>query len=127
MGVRIPLVVPICSCSTKVVHYIGNVETVDRYHPGAPNSVDSIDKYCYTNSIETNLGNNMARITSQAAVEAVGNRYDLVLIAALRARELKRGHRPMVSKVTGPNVTALREIEEGKVGRDYLLKLAKKK
>jgi DNA-directed RNA polymerase subunit omega len=69
----------------------------------------------------------MARITSQAAVEAVGNRYDLVLIASLRARELKRGHAPLVSKVTGPNVTAIREIEQGKIGREYLAKLAKKK
>jgi DNA-directed RNA polymerase subunit K/omega len=33
----------------------------------------------------------------------------------------------LVSKVTGPNVTALREIEQGKIGREYLLKLAKKK
>jgi DNA-directed RNA polymerase omega subunit len=32
----------------------------------------------------------MARITSQKAAEAVGNRFDLVLIASARARELKR-------------------------------------
>ena len=67
----------------------------------------------------------MARITSQAAVEQVGNRYDLVLIACIRARELTRGHIPLVSKKGGPVVTALREIEEGKVGREYLLKLKK--
>ena len=69
----------------------------------------------------------MARITSQDAVAMVGNRYDLVLIASLRARELKRGHAPMVSKVSGFAVTALREIEQGKVGREYLEKLRKKK
>ncbi len=69
----------------------------------------------------------MARITSEDAVNAVGNRYDLVLIASMRARELKRGHAPLVNKVTGHTVTALREIEEGKVGRDYLKRLAKKK
>jgi hypothetical protein len=40
LSVRIGVGVP-CSCSTKVVHYIGNVETVDRYHPGAPNCIDS--------------------------------------------------------------------------------------
>jgi len=68
----------------------------------------------------------MARITSQAAVEQVGNRYDLVLIASIRARELTRGHMPMVSKKAGPIVTALREIEEGKIGREYLGKLKKK-
>ena len=67
-----------------------------------------------------NIGN-----TSQLAVEKIGNRYDLVLVASIRARELKRGHLPMVSKPTGVIVTALREIEEGKVGRDYLLKIKK--
>jgi DNA-directed RNA polymerase subunit omega len=69
----------------------------------------------------------MARITSQAAVEMVGNRYDLVLIASLRTRELTRGHLPLVSKKGGPVVTALREIEEGKIdGKEYLAKLKKR-
>jgi DNA-directed RNA polymerase subunit omega len=69
----------------------------------------------------------MARITSEKAVSMVGNRYDLVLIASIRARELKRGHMPLVSKVSGFNVTAIREIEEGKIGRDYLDKLKKQR
>lgn len=68
----------------------------------------------------------MARITSEKAVAAVGNRYDLVLIASLRARELKRGYKPLVSKVSGNIVTAIREVEEGKIGREYLEKLRKK-
>lgn len=67
----------------------------------------------------------MARLTSQAAVEMIGNRFDLVLIAAIRARELKRGHMPLVTCNNGVNVTALREIEAGKIGRDYLEKLRK--
>lgn len=64
----------------------------------------------------------MARITSQKAVEAIGNRYDLVLIASQRARELKRGAMPKLSTKTknAPIVTALREIEEGLIGIDYL-------
>lgn len=69
----------------------------------------------------------MARITSQLAVEQIGNRYDLILIASIRARELKRGHLPLVSKVSGFNVTALREIEEGKIGIDYLKKVREEK
>lgn len=69
----------------------------------------------------------MARITSEAAVEQVGNRFDLILIASQRARELKRGDMPRVASKNGPNITALREIEEGKVGREYLEKLKKKK
>ena len=62
-------------------------------------------------------------LSNEAAVEAVGNRYDLVLIGARRARELGRGDKP---KVDGPKhsavVTALKEIELGLVGREYLYK-----
>lgn len=64
-------------------------------------------------------------LTSQAAVEAVGNRYDLVLIAARRVRELHRGDAARVSETRhGSTLTALLEIEQGKVGRDYLYKEA---
>lgn len=67
---------------------------------------------------ETTLG-----LSNEACVEMIGNRYDLVLVAARRARELGRGDMPRVS---GPKhshvVTAIKEIEQGKVGRDYLYK-----
>ena len=64
----------------------------------------------------------MARITSQRAVEAIGgSRYDLVLAASQRARELRRGAMPLVESDNGPVVTALREIENGKYTlEDYL-------
>ena len=57
----------------------------------------------------------MARVTVQDAVEKIGNRFDLVLVAARRARQLQSGGKdPLVAeendKVT---VIALREIEEG--------------
>lgn len=65
---------------------------------------------------------NMARISSEKAVQAVGSRYDLVLIASARVRELKRGHAPKLTSKDGPTVTALREIEAGLIGRDYLKK-----
>ena len=62
-------------------------------------------------------------LSNADAVAAVGNRYDLVLIGARRARELSRGDLP---KIDGPKhtpvVTALKEIELGLVGRDYLYK-----
>lgn len=64
----------------------------------------------------------MARISSEKAVNQIGNRYDLVLIAARRARELRHGYAPKIKSTNGINVTALREIEEGHIGRDYLLK-----
>ncbi len=63
----------------------------------------------------------MARITSEVAAQQVG-RYDLILIGARRARELNRGWRPTIDSKNGIVVTALREIESGKIGRDYLLK-----
>lgn len=63
----------------------------------------------------------MARLTSEVAAQRVG-RYDLILIAARRARELNRGWRPMIQCDNGVVVTALREIEAGVIGREYLLK-----
>lgn len=64
----------------------------------------------------------MDGLSCQAAVEAIGNRYDLILVGARRARELSRGDIQRVSSRRGPVVTALKEIEAGKVGRTYLLK-----
>lgn len=68
-------------------------------------------------------GKIMARITSEKAAEAVGNRFDLVLIASHRVRELTRGALPRVKGKNGKAVTALREIEQGYVGRDYLKRI----
>ena len=65
----------------------------------------------------------MARITSEEASRAVQSKYDLVLIAARRVRELRNGY---ATEIADPHrseiITALREIEQGKVGREYLLK-----
>ncbi len=62
-------------------------------------------------------------LSNEACVAMVGNRYDLVLIGARRARELGRGDAPRVSGPKHSHVlTAIKEIEHGKVGRDYLYK-----
>ena len=61
-------------------------------------------------------------IASNEAVAAVGNRYDLVLIASRRVRELKNGYKPKIDSLHSAGVTAMLEIEQGKVTRDYLLK-----
>jgi DNA-directed RNA polymerase subunit omega len=57
----------------------------------------------------------MARVTVQDAVEKVGNRFDLVLVAARRARQMQVGGKdPLVPEENDkPTVIALREIEEG--------------
>lgn len=65
----------------------------------------------------------MARITSEEASRSVGSKYDLVLIASRRVRELRNGYRPEISNPHQSEIiTALREIEQGKIGREYLLK-----
>ncbi|RMH48393.1 MAG: DNA-directed RNA polymerase subunit omega [Gammaproteobacteria bacterium] len=57
----------------------------------------------------------MARVTVEDAVNRIGNRFDLVLLAAKRARQLSvEGKEPLVDWDNDkPTVVALREIEEG--------------
>ncbi|CCG85411.1 DNA-directed RNA polymerase subunit omega [Erwinia piriflorinigrans] len=64
----------------------------------------------------------MARVTVQAAVEKIGNRFDLVLVAARRARQMQVGGKdPLVPEENDkPTVIALREIEEGLMNNDIL-------
>ena len=70
-----------------------------------------------------------SRLTSQLAVEQIGNRFALVLVASQRARELKNGSLPRVAEAGKTFIsTALREIEEGKYTyKDYINKLPKKR
>jgi len=63
-----------------------------------------------------------AGLSNEAAVAMIGNRYNLVLVAARRARELSRGDTALVRSQHSPMVTALLEIEAGQVGIDYLYK-----
>jgi len=67
----------------------------------------------------------MARITSQVAAQKIGNLYDMVLIASARAREIRKGKKPLINTDDKPTVTAIREIEQEKIGREYLRKLRK--
>ena len=62
-------------------------------------------------------------LDTDRCVKNVGSRFDLVIIAAIRARELTRGHRKMVNSPNGNIVSALQEIEAGHIGRDYLKKV----
>jgi DNA-directed RNA polymerase subunit omega len=58
-------------------------------------------------------------------VAIIGNRFNLVLVAAQRVRELRRGNRPLVNNDNNstPIVLALKEIEQGKIGIEYLKKI----
>jgi DNA-directed RNA polymerase omega subunit len=64
-------------------------------------------------------------INTEQCVKNVGNgKFDLVLIATARAREIRRQHRDSDKREhIFPVVTALEEIQAGKIGREYLLKV----
>ncbi|HAS4356251.1 TPA: DNA-directed RNA polymerase subunit omega [Vibrio cholerae] len=64
----------------------------------------------------------MARVTVQDAVEKIGNRFDLVLVAARRARQMQSGGKDALvpEENDKPTVIALREIEEGLITKDVL-------
>ncbi len=56
----------------------------------------------------------MARITVEDCLENVDNRFELVLLASRRARQILTGADPMVPEDNDkPTVIALREIADG--------------
>jgi DNA-directed RNA polymerase subunit omega len=58
----------------------------------------------------------MARLTVEDCLENVVNRYDLVLLASKRARQIAMGADPLVpAENDKPTVIALREIAENLV------------
>jgi DNA-directed RNA polymerase subunit omega len=61
----------------------------------------------------------MARITVEDCLDKVPNRFELVLLAARRAKQLLKGARPLVDGGNKEIVTSLREIAEGKVRLQY--------
>lgn len=63
----------------------------------------------------------MARITVEDCLDNVDNRFQLVLVATRRARQLALGSEPLVEiENDKPTVVALREIAEGLITRDIL-------
>ncbi|MBI6547683.1 DNA-directed RNA polymerase subunit omega [Xenorhabdus lircayensis] len=64
----------------------------------------------------------MARVTVQDAVEKIGNRFDLVLVAARRARQLQIGGKDSLVPEENDKMTvvALREIEQGLINNKIL-------
>jgi len=64
----------------------------------------------------------MARVTVEDCLENVENRFELVMVAAKRARELSvKGIDPMVDwENDKPTVVALREIAGGFIAADIL-------
>lgn len=64
----------------------------------------------------------MARVTVEDCLENVANRFELVMVASKRARQLATGGKdPLVDEESDkPTVIALREIADGMVGPEIL-------
>ena len=63
----------------------------------------------------------MARVTVEDCLDYVDNRFELVLLATKRARQLTYGVEALVPEENDkPTVIALREIAEGLINKDIL-------
>jgi DNA-directed RNA polymerase subunit omega len=63
----------------------------------------------------------MARVTVEDCVEKVPNRFELVMVAAQRSREISAGAEPRLERDNDKNpVVALREIADEKVSPEEL-------
>ena len=66
----------------------------------------------------------MARVTVEDCLDYVDNRFELVLLASKRARQLAYGKDALVEwENDKPSVVALREIAEGKMNNSVLEQL----
>lgn len=64
----------------------------------------------------------MARITVEDCLKKIDNRFEMVLTAAVRARQLSSGTVARVDSKDKPTVVALREIAAGATAKDEMLK-----
>ena len=65
----------------------------------------------------------MARITVEDCLEVVDNRFELVMMAAKRARQLANGVEPQIDNADAqdkPTVLALREIASRRIDQPFI-------
>jgi len=64
----------------------------------------------------------MARITVEDCLDKVDNRFELVMVASKRARQIAVGGKDALVPENGdkPTVLALREIAEGLINREQI-------
>lgn len=68
----------------------------------------------------------MARLTVEDCLHNLDNRYDLVILASKRARQIVFGAEPFVKEDKDkPTVIALREIAEGHITPDNVDEIGK--
>ncbi len=65
----------------------------------------------------------MARVTAEDCLKKIPNRFELVLCASYRARQLSQGYTPKVDAKDKTTVVALREVAAGLTGREMLEKV----
>ncbi len=67
----------------------------------------------------------MVRITVEDCVKNIDNLFDMVMIAAQRARRLANGAEPLVERENDkPTVIALREIAAGLINEEILQEIS---
>ena len=68
----------------------------------------------------------MARLTVEDCLDHIDNRYDLVILAAKRARQIIFGSEPLVKENNDkPTVLALREIADGIINEGNINEIGK--
>jgi DNA-directed RNA polymerase omega subunit len=69
----------------------------------------------------------MKHTSNEELLHKIPNRFELVLIAAHRTKELMHEYPSKIPNATGsPATIALDEIQAGYIGREYLSKLRKR-
>lgn len=64
----------------------------------------------------------MARVTVEDCLDQVENRFELVLLAAKRARQLSNGAEPTLERTNDkPAVMALRELAASTIDKDVVM------
>lgn len=82
-------------------------------------------KYHKGNIMAIKLSRHPELNLEKCVANAGGNKYELILIAAIRARELAKSHGGR-KEYSSPGISALLEIQDGKVDSDmYLAKIGK--
>src|SRR6185369_876693 len=94
--------VPACACA---------VESSGCRSSGVPRFA----RLAFSAKVPDRRGVRMARITVEDCLEHVANRFELVLVAARRTKQLLKGARPLVESDNKEVVTALREIAASEV------------
>ncbi len=63
----------------------------------------------------------MARITVEDCIQKINNRFELILTASQRSRNISRGDKPIIPRDNDKNtVLALREIAEEKITKNEI-------